>query len=121
MKKIYYVLAIALVLIELGCANKNDLEISIKDTRASYYYTAIYPKAKTKAIEGYVNQALGQHFIFASKLDTTFLFAKQERLNLQSVPGTLKIAFDKNNSSISGYVIAKKLTAGITALLKDQQ
>lgn len=111
---IYTTLLLAL---SFGCNNAN-LNISTRDTKAEYIYEAAYPINKTHTLEKYFSDELNKDLPLSKPIDTNMNFANGEQFNVKARKGFLSIKFDKKRSSVTGYIQMKKLTDGISDVLK---
>ncbi|MFC3561985.1 hypothetical protein [Pedobacter jamesrossensis] len=118
MKNIIYATLLLAAMLAFGCYNNANLNISVNDTDSEYTYTAVYPISKTDKLEAYLDRELNNELPLDEHIDTFVTLVNEEKFNLKASKGTLSIKFDKKNSSIAGYVKIKKLTDGISEILK---
>lgn len=121
MKKIIFAIVLLAITLTFGCKrNDSNLSIRVKETETTYTYDAVYPVDKTDALEKYIAQQLKSELPMDQNIDATVSLIDGERFKIKATEGVLQVRFDKQNSSVTGFIKMKKFTEGISELLSGK-
>ena len=122
MKKIYAFIAIAMLVITLGCnRNEGNQSITVNIDEKGYAFSAQYPKHKTSRVVTYIEKTLKQEDFFYSSdgvKNERVTLSDSSRFNITSEPGRLKINFNKRDNTEIAYQKLVALCKGIKGELK---
>jgi hypothetical protein len=129
MKTSFFIAAFCLVSLSIFIGwmkfqrNGDDLSISVTDTDDTYALTAKFNEDYTGKVQDYINHSIKPNKLFRSTHDyfniTTTLADKTE-FHVKESPGELQIEFDKRKNSTASYWRIRKMSEGISNLLKEK-
>jgi len=117
MKNLLY-LNILMALIATACRDESLL-LRTTDTGQKFTFEAQYSKSKTSRLEKYLDSALHNDLALEQNVDLVIPLNANEKFNLKAKSGWLEINFNKQNSSLNGYLKVRKLTEDIQRVLKE--
>lgn len=122
MKKIYILIAIAVLSVTFGCnLNADKQSISVNIDEEGYAFNAEYPKHKTNQVVNFIENSLKQNDFFSNAegiKDENVKLPDSSKFYIKAEPGFIKINFDKRNNSETSYQKLVKLCMGIKEELK---
>ena len=116
MKKIYFIMALAIVAVSSCRFGGGSQSVSIRNNDRGYNFQASYPEEKAAKVVAYIEKTLKDDRIFEhvnSKKDADILLGDGAKFHLTAYPGFVEIDFKKNNNSSSSYEKLKELCQGI--------
>ncbi|TCC96882.1 hypothetical protein EZ449_22080 [Pedobacter frigidisoli] len=120
MKTIIYGIAILFASLGYSCQNRSgNLSLNTTDTNSAFRFEANYAEDKTAKLKKYLDSALNNELSLDQDIDLLVNLNGKDKFNLKAKQGWLQIDFDKQNSSLNGYVKLKKLTEGIQKKLVE--
>ena len=114
-KRLGLLYALTCLLISCGRHDGNTA-ISYKDKGDLYSMHARFDKSKTRAVEQYMNDAIGRknNISFSNvESDATFTLEDGTSFYLKKSPGRLKIELDKSKNSNRSFYSIKSMCEGI--------
>ncbi|MFT3980148.1 MAG: hypothetical protein QM687_06725 [Ferruginibacter sp.] len=114
--------ALACLLISCGRHNNHNTQISYKDKRNIYSMHAHFDKNKTRAVEHFMNNAIGRksNVSFTNMVtDATITLDDGTNFYMKKSPGELEIELDKNKNSSISYYTVKSMCEGIKEVILD--
>ena len=119
MKKIIFAILALIISLNFGCkTNNSNLSIQVKDTNTKYTYNAKYPANKTARLAEYFAKHTNIKLPLSQATDRIVILRGGEKFKLSATDGVLSIRFDKTDNQQTAYGEIKKLTAGISDILK---
>jgi hypothetical protein len=103
--------------------NFNRVSVHVKDTRHYYKMEAHFDKTNTYQLRKKLNEVLGRNDLHRNKeVDTRIMLHDNARFSLYSIPGVIRIRFNKRENTQASYQEIKAIGENIkTAIVNTRQ
>jgi hypothetical protein len=98
----------------------HNISVSVSEDNDTYTFSAVYNKANTGRVEGYINKCISPDQLGNSVndyIDATTALPDGTRFYVKESPGRIKISIDKKRNSTASYYRIKNMCEGIKGLV----
>jgi hypothetical protein len=121
MKKINYILVLAIILLSSCDFNKaNRQSISVRKTESKFQFNASFPERKTGKVFDYIEKTLHSDRIFSSThddRDVEINLGDTIKFHLKSERGAIEILVRKQDNSFKHFKQIEQMCNGIKSVL----